>query len=118
MTLEDGVALVRSSPGSLRGMSTEIRNLTVTSGTAGVSVSGPFAVDRAGLVDATLTIAITDPSTLISILRRAFPDMRPQLGQAEALLTAMGDNPQLPLSISKGEMRMGFFTVGRIPPLD
>ncbi|MFH1795669.1 MAG: DUF2125 domain-containing protein [Pseudomonadota bacterium] len=118
VTLKQGVALLRTGADSLRGISTDIRNVTVTSGTAGVSVSGPFAIDQAGLVDATLTIAITDPSTLISILRRAFPDMRPQLGQAEALLTAMGDTPQLPLSISQGEMRMGFFTVGRIPPLD
>ena len=118
LTLEQGVALLQTSPDSLRGMSSEIRNITVKSGTAGIVVSGPFAVDRAGLIDATLTIAISDPSALIAILRQVFPDMRPQLGQAEALLAAMGDNPRLPLSISKGEMQMGFFSVGRIPPLD
>ncbi|MCO5161758.1 MAG: DUF2125 domain-containing protein [Mesorhizobium sp.] len=118
VTLKDGVTLVRSTPRSLRGLSSEIRNMTVKSGTASIGISGPFAVDQAGLVDATLTIAIADPAELISILRRAFPDMRPQLGQAEAVLGALGDTPQLPLTISKGEVRMGFFSVGRIPPVE
>lgn len=118
VTLSDGVARLRQSAGSLRGLSTEIRVLTARSGAASVGVSGPFAVDGDGLVDATLTVAVDGASELLAILNRAFPDMRPQLGQAEAILMAMGESPRLPVAIAKGEIRMGFFTVGRIPPLD
>jgi hypothetical protein len=117
LTVLDGVARVTGGAAGLRGLSTEIRNLTINGGDAGVTISGPFAVDAAGLVDATLTLSIRNPKALIAILAVALPEMRPQLGQAEALIGAMGDNPQLPLAISKGRVRMGFFTLGRIPPL-
>lgn len=118
LTVNDAIARLRHGSDSLRGIAGEIRALTARSGTAGIGLSGPVSVDQDGLVDATLTVAISDPAALVAILRKAFPGMRPQLGQAEVLLTAMGDSPQLPLSISKGEMRMGFFSIGRIPPLD
>jgi hypothetical protein len=118
LTLTNGAALLRNGAGNLRGIAGEIRVLTATSGSARVGISGPFAIGPDGLVDATLTVAIDGPTELIAILNRAFPDMRPQLGQAAALLTAMGDSPRLPLAISKGEVRMGFFTLGLIPPLD
>lgn len=118
VTLSNGIARLRQGSDSLRGVAGEIRALTARAGTAGIGLSGPVAVGQDGLVDADLTVAITDPAALVAILRKAFPAMRPQLGQAEVLLTAMGDSPRLPLSISKGEMRMGFFSIGRIPPLD
>jgi hypothetical protein len=117
LTVLDGVARATGGSTQLRGLSTQIRNLTVNGGDAGITISGPFAVDAAGLVDATLTLSIRNPKALIAILAVALPEMRPQLGQAEALIGAMGDNPQLPLAISKGRVRMGFFTLGRIPPL-
>jgi hypothetical protein len=116
LTVRDGVAQIMA-PKGLRGLSTEIRNLSLNGGGAGVTVSGRFAIDAAGLVDATLTLSIRNPTVLAAILGTALPEMRPQLAQAEALIGAMGDNPQLPLAISKGRIRMGFFTLGRIPPL-
>ena len=58
------------------------------------------------------------PAALLAIVRTAFPQLAPQLGQIEVLVTAMGQNPRLPLSVAKGVVRMGFFTLGVIPPLD
>lgn len=117
LTVVDGVARAAGPQRSLRGLSTEIRNLTVNGGETGVTIAGPFAIDAAGLVDATLTLSIRNPAALAAILAAALPEMRPQLAQAEVLITAMGDNPQLPLAITKGQIRLGFFTLGRIPPL-
>lgn len=117
LTVLDGVARALGHAASLRGLSTEIRNLTINGGDAGITIAGPFAIDAAGLVDANLTLSIRNPRALITILGTALPEMRPQLAQAEALIGAMGDNPQLPLAIAKGRVRMGFFTIGRIPPL-
>lgn len=117
LTVLDGVARAIGHTGGLRGLSTEIRNLTINGGDSGVTISGPFAVDAAGLVDANLTLSIRNPKALVAILSVALPEMRPQLAQAEALIGALGDNPQLPLAIAKGRVRMGFFTIGRIPPL-
>lgn len=118
LTLTDGVARLRNSAGSVRGVSGEIRTLIARSGTASLAVAGPVAVDAEGLVDAQLTVSIVQPGALLTILKTAFPQAAQQLNQADLMLNAMGDNPQIPLAISKGEVRIAFFTIGRIPPLD
>src|SRR5690606_37441951 len=60
-----GGALPGGLEGSLRGRSGTIRGLTLSAdGGAGVTVSGPVAVDEAGLVDAELRIVVREPMAL------------------------------------------------------
>jgi len=117
-TFADAVERLAEPGNSLRGLKGEIRALMARAGAASIAATGTFSVGRSGLLDAELTISVTDPAALLAIVRTAFPELAQQLGQVEVLLTAMGPNPKLPLSISQGSARMGFFNLGRIPPLD
>lgn len=117
LTLTDGVRFLAERPTSMRGTSGEIRSVTIGTAEAGIGVSGPFSVDAEGLLDATLTLSIRNPQALSVLLAEAFPQIRPQVDQTASIVAALGDNPQLPLSVSKGVVRMGFFTLGRIPAL-
>jgi len=115
--IADGVRLLGQGAVSLRGLSGDIRALKLTGGEATATVVGPFAIGQDGLVDATLTVSLVNPKALAAILAASFPQIRPQVVQASSLIAALGSNPQLPLAIQKGVVRMGFVTLGRIPPL-
>lgn len=117
LTLADGVRLATTRPASPRGTSGEIRAARIGTDATGLTLSGPFSIGTDGLLDATLTLSIRNPQALSVLLAEAFPQIRPQVDQTGAIIAALGDNPQLPLSVSKGVVRMGFFTLGRIPPL-
>jgi hypothetical protein len=118
LTIKDGVNLVRFGNGSLRGHSGTIRTLSVASGeTAGLLLAGPFAVADDGLVDADFTVTIRDPNALSAMLATAFPSAANQIRQGFAGLAMLGDNPTLPLKISKGRAKLGFIPLGDLPPL-
>jgi hypothetical protein len=118
ITIKDGVKLVRFGNGSMRGQSGTIRTLAVSSGeTAGLSLSGPFSVAADGLVDADLAVTIRDPKALSAVLMKAFPAMADQIRTSFAGLAVMGDNPTLPLRITKGRAVLGFIPLGNVPPL-
>lgn len=116
-TLKGGVEFIRSGSESLRGRSAEIRNLDLSSGEGGVSVSGPVSVDEDGLVDATLTIRIRNPKAVAAILAAAFPEAKAQIDSGFSGLAALGNEPSLPLRIVKGKARLGFIPLGEIPPV-
>ncbi len=115
LVIADG-ALPGGLEGSLRGRSGTIRTLTVSAeGGAGVTVSGPVSVDEAGLVDADLRVTLREPMALARILGDLAPHARREI---ELGLSAMAASPQgMPLRIVKGEMRLGFLTLGSLPPL-
>jgi hypothetical protein len=69
-------------------------------------------------VDADLTVTIRDPKALSAILTKAFPAMADQIRTSFAGLAVMGDNPTLPLRISKGRAMLGFIPLGSVPPLE
>jgi hypothetical protein len=118
LTIKDGVNLVRFGDGSLRGHSGMIRTLSVASGeTAGVLLAGPFSVADDGLLDADLTVTIRDPKALSAMLATAFPSAANQIRSSFAGLAMLGDNPTLPLKISRGRALLGFIPLGRLPPL-
>jgi len=115
----DGAARGFAGNAGLRGRSGTVRNLTVTfDGDEGAQISGPFAVDADGLVDARLEITLQDPTALAATLGEAFPDLRSQINAAFSGLAALGDEPTLPLTITRGNARLGFLSLGEIPPLD
>lgn len=103
----------------LRGRSGTVRALTVTfAGDEGARVSGPFEIDADGLIDARLDITVQDPTALAQTLGAAFPALRGQINAAFSGLAALGDEPTLPLTITRGNARLGFLSLGEIPPLD
>ena len=115
-SLTDG-ALPGGLDGGIHGRSGTIRTLTISADTgAGVSVSGPIAVDEAGLIDAELAITVREPMALAKILGDLAPHARREI---ELALSAMaGTNATgLPLRIDKGRARLGFIPLGDIPPL-
>ena len=118
-TVEDGLSLLRDSRNGLRGRSGTIRSASISLNgqDAGVGISGPVSVDADGLVDATLQVTITNPRALGEVLVEIMPESRSEIDMAVSGLSALGNAPALPLRISKGEMRLGFFSLGSIPPL-
>jgi hypothetical protein len=118
LTINGGVALVGSPPDSLRGQSGVIRTLTLSSGPeTGVQLSGPFSVGQDGLLDAELKVTIRDPDGLSSVLADAFPENRDQIASGFSGLSVLGDEPTLPLKITRGRASLGFIPLGDIPPL-
>lgn len=118
ITINDGVRLIGERVKDLRGQSGTIRELALSTGeNTGVSLSGPFSVDEAGLIDARLNITIRDPKGLSAVLAEAVPEQRRQIEQAFSGLAMLGNAPSLPLRIAKGRATLGFIPLGQIPPL-
>jgi hypothetical protein len=113
----DGAA--ESLPTGLRGLSGTLRQLSLAlAGEEGARLSGPFEIGLDGLIDARLEITIQNPRALAATLGDAFPETRGQIEAAMSGLAALGDEPTLPLTIAGGNARLGFLTLGRIPPLE
>jgi len=119
LTLADGVRLLASEAGSLRGTSATLRKVALTlEGGGSATLSGPLSVDEAGLVDAQLMIAITEPQAVSAALQAAFPEQAKTFGQGFMGLAALGSQPTLPLNVTKGRASLGFIPLGQIPPLE
>jgi hypothetical protein len=114
--LRNGVALLGSGTRSLRGQSIQIGNLQLTSGEAGVSLSGPVSVDAAGLVDAALEIKLRNPRAVGAILAAAIPEKKSQIDQGFGMLAMLGGAP-MKLTVVKGRASLGFIPLGSIGPL-
>lgn len=122
-SMHDGIEFLAGGATSLRGRSGELRALNLTlAAEAGLSVSGPVSVGDDGLVSARLSLIVRNPERLASIIGEAFPEAREQIGTALSGLASMADQdgrtPPLPLAIDRGDARIAFIALGRIPPLD
>jgi hypothetical protein len=117
ISLTDGV-LPNVSGRGLRGRSGTIRTITVsTPDGAGATVSGPVSVDDEGLIDARLDVTLREPEALAGLLGDLMPESRREIELSLSGLAMMGDAPTLPLVIDKSRMRLGFLSLGSIPPL-
>jgi hypothetical protein len=116
--LADGAVLDQGGPGA-RNRSGTLRNATVSveGDTAGATFNGPFSIDDAGLIDAELQMVLRDPAAIAALLAELFPDSRQEIELGLSGVAAMGETPSLPLRIRKGEVRLGFFVLGFIPPV-
>lgn len=113
-TLKNGVAMLQSGTRSLRGQAIEIANLQLSSGEARVSLSGPLAIDADGLIDARLSIRLTNPKAIATILSGIVPEQKRQIEQGFAALAMLGSTPSMPLVVVKGKASLGFIPLGRI----
>lgn len=133
LTIRDGVELAGLQPQDLRGHSGTIRDATLSVGGdsasegsgeeadleeegSGLSVSGTFSVAENGLLDANLKLTVRDPQALSAVLVKAFPEKRREIRNVSSALSFMGNDPTLPLVIERGEVKIAFFKLGRIPP--
>lgn len=116
-TVANGIALLQSPNRSLLGASGTLQNLSVTAPDASMAMSGTAAIDADGLLDADLKIALNNPPAIVRLVSIVLPEYASRLEQAEKLISLMGDNPTVPVSIVKGEIKLGFFTIGQVPPV-
>lgn len=106
-------------PVRLRGLSGTLRTLSFTlAGEEGARLSGPFEIGEDGLVEANLELTVQNPRALAETLGEAFPEVAGQIEAALSGLAAMGDEPTLPLNIRQGNVRLGFLSLGQIPPVE
>lgn len=104
--------------GTLRGRSFTIRGVTISlGGGAGVTVSGPVAVDADGLVDAELKFSVREPMALAQILGDLAPHARREIELSFSAIAAMGGDAGMPLRIVRSEASLGFLSLGTLPPL-
>lgn len=103
----------------LRGLATIVNSLVIR--TAGdetaARVEGPFSIDESGLIDAELSLSVENPQVFAQIMAELFPAARDQIRLAVAGASMLGDNPSLPMRISKGNVSIGFLNLGTLPPL-
>lgn len=119
LKVDNGVSLVGRHVTSLRGQSGTIRNMALSTGeTSAIIVSGPYAIDQDGLLDAQIKLTVRDPQGLAAALSTALPELRREIQQVSAGLSLLGDAPTVPVKISKGRASMGFIKLGNIPPFD
>ncbi|MFN3130046.1 DUF2125 domain-containing protein [Roseibium sp.] len=87
---------------------------------------GDLTVNGAGALSGTLTLTLVQPSNMLNSIRPLFPPNSNEFSIVESLLSSLqptgtdhlGDPAiEIPLLIDNGLMRMGFVTLGRIPPL-
>lgn len=97
----------------------EIRDLTLSLDQegSGAKISGPFSVDASGLINAELQVTLRNPKAIGALLIELMPQARREIELGVAGFAMMGDEPTLPLSIANGKVRMGFLSLGTIPPL-
>jgi hypothetical protein len=116
--LTDG-AMAPGALESLRGRSGVLRAATVSidGSEAQASLSGPVSVDAQGVIDANFELKLRQPAEIARILTALFPESAREIALSAAGIAAMGNEMSLPLRISRGEVTLGFFTLGVIPPL-
>lgn len=102
----------------VRGKSGTIRTITLSAaGKTVATVSGPVSVDPFGLVNAELQVTLHDAPAMAQILGALLPDVRHEIELSLTSLAATAETPTLPLRIAGGDMRLGFLSLGSIPPL-
>lgn len=118
VTLDSSETDRLSDQGAQINIFTTIRTITVTlDDETSIALSGTVAVDVGGFVDGEMELAVRNPQRLADVLSTVFPEMRQQIQTGFAGMAAMGQSTTLPLTISKGQVRLGFLPLGVIPPL-
>lgn len=117
--VDNGVALAGARPRTARGANGQLRVLSLSiEGGGSVTATGPVSVSADGLIDADLKVAIVNANAVSQAMQTAVPEQANSIRTAFAALALLGDQPTLPLTVEKGEARLGFIPLGRIAPLN
>jgi hypothetical protein len=96
----------------------QIKKITLSPGDdAVVTVKGRASVDDMGQLDADLRIRLRKPEELAAALKLAFPELTKEIDNAAAIVSVLGSDPLVPVTVRKGRVTVGFFPIGRIPLL-
>jgi hypothetical protein len=119
LVVAGGVAdLASRDARSLRGRTVQIKKVTLSPGDdAVVTVKGRASVDDMGQLDADLRIRLRKPEELAAALKLAFPELTKEIDNAAAIVSVLGSDPLVPVTVRKGRVTVGFFPIGRIPLL-
>ena len=119
ISLADGVKLLgEGAAHDLRGRSGVVRSLRSPSAQrARCKCRAPSRSSADGLIDATLKVSLVEPNSLAASLSQVFPEEADKIDQALVGLTFLGNQPSMPLRISKGMVSLGFIPLGKIPPV-
>jgi hypothetical protein len=113
-----GAGLASRDARSLRGRTARIRKIMLSPGDdAGITVKGSASVDDMGQLDADLKVRLRKPQELAAALKLAFPEMAREIDNAAAMVSMLGNDPLVPVTVRRGRVTVGFFPLGRIPPL-
>jgi hypothetical protein len=118
LVVAGGADLASRDARSLRGRTVQIKKVMLSPGDdAGVTVKGRASVDDMGQLDADLRVRLRKPQELAAALKLAFPELAREIDNATAMVSMLGNDPLVPVTIRKGRVTVGFFPLGRIPPL-
>ena len=114
-----GMAAVLDSRRSLRGQSATLRNLSLSTGEgASIRLSGPVSVGDTGLLNAELSIAVSNAAEIARVLGIIFPESEQQIASVATGLGALGNAASIPIRIVDGRIFLGIIPTGRIAPID
>lgn len=115
----NGAGLLQTGLGSLRNRQFQIEGLKLEPGPdSSAAVSGNIAFDGDGLANGRLRVRLHNLKALSAMLIEAFPQEAGKIQPAFAMLGALGNDQTLPVEIRKGRVSLGFFKIGRLPPVD
>ncbi|MBC2883829.1 DUF2125 domain-containing protein [Ochrobactrum sp. CM-21-5] len=124
--VSDAAAFLSEEPISfherLRGHSGTINQafLSMPNG-AMVSLTGPFSIDAAGLIDAKLKLTLVNPQSFAQAGQTIFPEQGGNIATVLFALSAMpkdeNGNPTMEIAVQKGKASAGFIPLGRLPSL-
>ncbi len=87
---------------------------------AKLALQGPFSIDNEGYLTGKFDLEVEGRDAWQSILTEAFPAAADTIANAAGVIGAIGqeqDKLSLPLNIERGRIRIGFITLGQIPPI-
>lgn len=114
----NGAGLLQTGIQSLRNRQFAIDRLELNPGSDGsVAASGNISFDSEGFADGTLHVTLHNLKALSAILVQAFPQAAQKIEPAFAMLGALGNDQMLPVELHKGRITLGFFKIGRLPPV-
>lgn len=115
----NGAGLLQTGLQSLRDRQFAINKLEIDPGPdSSATISGNISFDSEGLADGTLRVTLHNLKELSAILVQAFPQAAPKIEPAFAMLGALGNDQTLPVQLHRGKITLGFFNIGRLPPVD
>ena len=119
LTIANGLAQAAVKPSTLRGATGFLRALSLSiEGGGSLITAGPVSIDDGGLLNAELKVAMVNAKAVSQALQTAIPEQANTIRTAFAALALMSDQPTLPLTITKGEARLGFIPLGSIAPVN
>lgn len=104
----------------------DIRHLVISVQSGGqVALAGQLKVDASGAVSGDVTLGMADIEGFSRFVAEAAPELAPTLAGIAQGVSAIGQPAVLgdqefsaiPIRIERGKVRVGFFEVGRLPPL-